>query len=252
MEKTKYLCPKILHNLPFSFCSGCLHGLASKLLAEALEELDIADKSVAFWPIGCSVTLYKYFDLDCILVPHGRGPAAAGALKRVYPDKIVFTYQGDGDLAAIGTNEIIHAANRGENITVIFINNAIYGMTGGQMAPTSLIGQKTTTTPYGKTANDGFPIKMCELLNTLGAPAYIVRVSLSSFAHIKKAKAAIKKAFKYQMEGKGFSFVEILSNCPTNWQMTPEDSINHVKKIMEKNFPLGVFREPDTEAENDK
>lgn len=247
-EKKIYSKPKVLINLPFSFCPGCHHGIASKLLAEVIEEFDIADKTIALWPIGCAVMLYEYFDLDCIIVPHGRAPAAATALKRVQPDKIIFTYQGDGDLAAIGTAEIIHAANRGENITVLFINNAVYGMTGGQMAPTTLLGQKTTTTPEGRTSeNEGVPIRMCELLNTLEKPAYIARVSLISPKNVAQAKNAIRKAFKFQIENKGFSFVEIISNCPTNWQMTPFETLEYIKEKMEKQFPLGVFREPKEE-----
>lgn len=236
--------PAILDNLPFSFCPGCHHSTTHKLIAEVLEELKIENKTIGVVGVGCCAVSYKFFKLDFINAAHGRAMAVATGIKRVQPDKIVFTYQGDGDLAAIGLLETIHTANRGENITVIFINNAIYGMTGGQMAPTTLIGQKTTTTPKGKTASEGDPLRMCELLNTLKAPAYIHRVSLVSPGEIVRAKKVIDTAFRCQIENKGFSFVEVVSNCPTNWKMTPLDSLNYINVEMKKYFPPKKFRSP--------
>ncbi|HOB64732.1 MAG: hypothetical protein GX095_02320 [Clostridiales bacterium] len=240
-EKTK-----MLTDVNFHYCPGCTHGIAHRLIAEALEELGCEGKAIGIAPVGCAVFAYKYFNCDMQQVAHGRAPAAATGVKRVCPDKVVFVYQGDGDLASIGTAEIIHAAARGENITVIFINNAIYGMTGGQMAPTTLIGQKTTTSPHGRDASvSGNPIKVCELLSTLDGPSYIARCALSDPANVMKAKKAITKGLKNQIEGKGFSLIELLSTCPTNMGITPIAALDYVKNEMTKIFPLGVYKDID-------
>lgn len=235
--------PKSLKQAQTHYCGGCGHGIIHRLIGEVLDELNIREKTIGTAPVGCAVLLYFYFNCDIIECAHGRPPAVATAMKRLMPDKILFTYQGDGDLAAIGTTETIHTANRGENITIIFINNAVYGMTGGQMAPTTLLGQKTTTTPFGRRSKEeGFPIKVCELLATLDGPTYIERVAVNSPKNITKTKAAIKKAFQYQSENKGFTFVEILSPCPTNWKTSTLESLKYVDKMMEY-FPLGVFKD---------
>jgi len=234
--------PGSLKQAETHYCSGCGHGIAHRLVAEVLDELNIREKTIGTAPVGCAVLLYDYFNCDIIECAHGRPPAVATAMKRLMPDKIFFTYQGDGDLAAIGTTETVHTANRGENITIIFINNAIYGMTGGQMAPTTMLGQKSTTTPFGRGKEEGPPIKVCELLKTLDGPTYIERVAVNSPKNIIKTKAAIKKAFQYQIENKGFTFVEILSPCPTNWKLSPKDSLEYVNKMQEI-FPLGVFKD---------
>jgi len=226
------------------YCPGCGHGIVHKLVAEALQDMGLQDKTIFVSPVGCSVFAYYYFDVGNIQVAHGRAPAAATGIKRACPDKIVISYQGDGDLAAIGTAEILHAANRGEKITVFFVNNAIYGMTGGQMAPTTLVGQKSTTSPWGRRpSNEGFPLHMCELLSALEAPAYIERVALSDNKNIMKARKAIRKALELQRDGVGFSFVEILSPCPTIWGKEPVDARNWVAKEMIPVFPLNVFRD---------
>lgn len=226
------------------YCPGCGHGVAHKLIAEALEELGLQDRAVVVSPVGCSVFAYYYFDTGNVQVAHGRAPAAATALKRSNPESIVISYQGDGDLAAIGTAEIVHAANRGENICVFFVNNSIYGMTGGQMAPTTLVGQTSTTSPWGRRANnEGFPIKMAEMLSSLEAPAYIERVSLGDNKNIIKARKAIRKALENQKNGIGFSMVEILSPCPTILKMDPVVARKWVHETLEKNFPLGVYRD---------
>jgi 2-oxoisovalerate ferredoxin oxidoreductase beta subunit len=226
------------------YCPGCGHGVAHKLIAEALTELGLQDRSVLVSPVGCSVFAYYYFDVGNVQVAHGRAPAAATALRRSNPESIVISYQGDGDLAAIGTAEIIHAANRGENITVIFINNAIYGMTGGQMAPTTLVNQASTTSPYGRNPqNEGFPLHVCELLSSLEAPVYIERVALADAKNIIKAQKAVKKALTLQSQRAGFTFVEILSPCPTIWKKDPIEARRWVNEVLIKNFPLGVFRE---------
>ena len=226
------------------YCPGCGHATLHKLLGEVVDELGIRKRVIMIEPVGCSVLALKYLKFDGIQGPHGRAPAIATAVKRLRPESIVITYQGDGDLAAIGTNEIIHAANRGELFTVVFVNNAVYGMTGGQMAPTTLLGQKSTTTPTGRFAEFcGYPLRVCELLNTLDSPVYLERVSLFDVEHILKTRAALKKALLNQIEGRGFSLVEVLSNCPTNWKMTPEESWEFVKNEMTKVFPLGVFRD---------
>ncbi len=226
------------------YCPGCGHGVAHKLIAEALQELGLQDKTIFVSPVGCSVFAYYYFDVGNVQAPHGRAPAAATGIKRSCPDKIVISYQGDGDLAAIGTAEIVHAANRGEKITVFFVNNGIYGMTGGQMAPTTLVGQKSTTSPWGRRpSNEGFPIHVAELLATLEAPAYIERVALSDNKNIMKARRAIRKALEIQRDGTGFSFVEILSPCPTIWGKDPVEARRWVLDKMMPTFPLNVFRD---------
>ena len=236
--------PKALTDNQLHYCPGCTHGIIHRLVAEALDELGIEGKTVGIASVGCSVFTYNYFNCDMVQAAHGRAPAVATGVKRANPENIVFTYQGDGDLAAIGTAETVHAAARGENITVIFVNNAIYGMTGGQMAPTSLPGQVTQTSPYGRdTKTVGFPIRVSEMLSTLEAPAYIERVAVNSVKCVKDAKRAIKKAFQCQLEGKGFSLVEVLSTCPTNWGMTPDKAMNWLEENMKPYYPLGVFKD---------
>ncbi|MDR0751626.1 MAG: 2-oxoglutarate oxidoreductase [Christensenellaceae bacterium] len=235
---------KMLTDTPFHYCPGCTHGVAHRIVAEVLEEIGAEGNVIGIAPVGCAVFAYNYFNCDIQQVAHGRAPAAATGAKRCNPDKIVFAYQGDGDLASIGTAEIVHAAARGENITVIFINNAIYGMTGGQMAPTTLLGQKSTTSQKGRSAIvNGNPIRVSEMLAVLDGPSYIERVSLGDVAGVIKAKKAVKKAFENQKAGKGFSMVEMLSTCPTNWGMLPLDACTFVKKEMTKVFPLGVFKD---------
>ena len=236
--------PDSLQDRPLHYCPGCTHGIVHRLVAEALDELKVREKTVGIAPVGCAVTAYNYFNCDMQQAAHGRAPAVATGVKRVLPDHVVFTYQGDGDLASIGTAEIVHAANRGEQITVIFINNAIYGMTGGQMAPTTLPGQKTTTSPYGRDVKTaGYPIKMTEMLNTLEAPLFLARVSVHDPKQVNKAKEAIKKAFAAQINGKGFAMVEVLPTCPTNWGMTPVEALKWLENNMGPQFPLGVVRD---------
>lgn len=228
------------------YCPGCNHGIIHRLVAEAIDELDIREKTIGVAPVGCAVLAYNYFNCDFQEAAHGRAPAVATGIKRVLPDRVVFTYQGDGDLASIGMAEIVHAANRGEKITVIFVNNAIYGMTGGQMAPTTLVGQKTTTSPYGRDAQTtGYPIKMVELLDTLTSPAFLARVSVHDPKNVINAKKAITKAFEMQVKGVGFSLVEVLSTCPTNWGMTPVEALKWLETKMIPVFPLGVVRSPE-------
>lgn len=235
-----------LTDAPFHYCPGCTHGICHRLVAEVLEELGVEGNAIGVAPVGCAVMAYNYFNCDMQEAAHGRAPAVATGIKRVHPDKVVFTYQGDGDLAAIGTAETVHAAARGENITIIFINNTIYGMTGGQMAPTSLPGQVTQTSPYGRDIKtQGNPIRVSEMLSTLDGPSYIARVSLDTVPNIKKAKAAIKKAFQNQIEGKGFSLVEVLSTCPTNWGMSPIEAIKRLQDDMIPYYPLGVYKDID-------
>lgn len=230
------------------YCPGCTHGIAHKLVAESLVELGVLDKAVGVAPVGCSVLAYNYFNCDMQEAAHGRAPACATGIKRVRPESIVFTYQGDGDLASIGMAEIVHAAHRSENITVIFINNAIYGMTGGQMAPTTLLGQKATTAQSGRQLEGmGAPIRIAELLAQVPGAKSVERVSLHNPANIRKAKKAIKKAFQNQIEGKGFSIVECLSTCPTNWGKTPVDALKWLEENMIPYYPLGVFRTPEEE-----
>ncbi|MFP4456809.1 MAG: thiamine pyrophosphate-dependent enzyme [Clostridia bacterium] len=241
--------PEALTEVEFHYCPGCTHGIIHRLVAEAIDDLDIRKKTIGVAPVGCSVFAYNYFNCDMHEAAHGRAPAVATGIKRSLPESIVFTYQGDGDLASIGTAEVIHAAARNENMTVIFINNAIYGMTGGQMAPTTLENQKTTTSPYGRDVSKvGQPIKMSEMLATLEGPAYIARTTVHNNKGINRTKKAIKKAFKNQVDKKGFSMVEVLSTCPTNWGMTPIESMKWVEDNMVKQFPLGVYK--DIEEEN--
>ena len=236
--------PKSLKNVQFHFCPGCHHGTIHRLVAEAIDKLNIREETVGVASVGCSVFLYNYFDIDVVESPHGRAAAVATGVKRAMKDKVVFTYQGDGDLAAIGTAEIIHAANRGENFSVIFVNNANYGMTGGQMAPTTVLGQKTATTPLGRDVKlHGHPIKVCELLATLEGVKYLERVSVSKPAYVARAKKAIKRAFQNQIDGKGFSLVEVLSMCPVDWGMDPIEAIKWVDEVMMKTFPLGVVKD---------
>lgn len=234
----------MLTDTPFHYCPGCSHGIAHKLVAEVLEEMGAEGNVVGVAPVGCAVFAYNYFNCDMQEAAHGRAPAVATGIKRVLPDTTVFAYQGDGDLASIGMAEIIHAATRGEKITVIFINNAIYGMTGGQMAPTTLEGQKATTCIYGRNPDiNGNPIKVSELLATLTGPSYIARGALCDPANVRKAKKMIKTAFEHQAAKKGFSMVELLSACPTNWGLTTEQALDYVKNDMQKLYPLGVFKE---------
>jgi 2-oxoglutarate ferredoxin oxidoreductase subunit beta len=236
--------PETLSDKPTHFCPGCTHGTAHRLTAEAIDHFGLREKTIGVACVGCAVFMYDYFNVDVIEAPHGRAPAVATGVKRAQPDKIVFTYQGDGDLAAIGTSEIIHSANRGENITVIFVNNSVYGMTGGQMAPTTLLGQKTTTSPYGRDfRNDGYPIRVAEMLATLEGVAYSVRVSLHDAKSVLKAKKAIRKAFEMQVNEMGFSVVEVLSACHTNWRVSPLEGQKKVVDEMIPYFPLGVFKE---------
>lgn len=233
-----------LTDTPMHYCPGCTHGIIHKLIAETLVELDVLGKAIVVAPVGCAVFAYEYFNCDAHEAAHGRAPAVATGIKRVHPDNIVFTYQGDGDLAAIGTAEIVHAALRGENITVIFVNNAIYGMTGGQMAPTTLVGQRTTTSPYGRQAEgQGYPIRMSEMLATMEGSAYIARVSVHKIPRLNAAKRSIKKAFKMQIKKKGFSMVEVLSTCPTNWGLTPVESLHWLEQNMIPGSPLGVYKD---------
>ena len=234
----------ILTDTPLHYCPGCTHGIIHRLVAEAIDELGIQGKTIGIAPVGCAVFAYNYFNTDMMEAAHGRAPAVATGCKRVNPDNIVFTYQGDGDLASIGAAEITHAATRGENITVIFVNNAIYGMTGGQMAPTTLPGQVTTTSPYGRDpALCGYPIRVSEMLATLDGPAYIARCSVHDVKHIMDAKKCIRKAFETQIAKKGFSMVEVLSSCPTNWGMTPREALNWLEANMIPQYPLGVKKE---------
>ena len=236
--------PKSLTDATLHYCPGCTHGIVHRLVAEAIDELGIEGKTIGIAPVGCSVMAYDYFACDMIEASHGRAPAVATGVKRSLPDHIVFTYQGDGDLASIGLCETVSCACRGENVTIIFINNAIYGMTGGQMAPTSLVGQVTQTSPYGRDPKtQGMPIRICELLSTLDAPAYLERVAVNNVAHVRQAKKAILKAFRTQVEGRGFSLVEVVSTCPTNWGLTPEKACAFVEEKMIPFYPLGVYKD---------
>jgi len=242
--KALYERPSALLDVQTHYCAGCGHGTMHRLLAEVLEELDILECTIGIAPVGCAVLAYDYVDIDWTEAAHGRPPAVATGLKRTHPDKVVFTYQGDGDLASIGMAETIHAANRGENITIIFINNGIYGMTQGQMAPTTLIGQKTATTPRGRDPKEtGHPIKMCELLNQLQAPALLARTTVASPRRVRETKKLLKQAFRYQMEGVGFSMIEVLSPCPTYWRMRPAEACAHIEHTVTATFPLGVVRD---------
>jgi len=238
----RYKGPKSLTQKEFTYCPGCHHGIIHRLVAEVIDELGVQGKTLMVAPVGCSVFSYEFFDVDGTVAPHGRAPAVATGMKRARPDRIVFTYQGDGDLAAIGTGEIIQAANRGEKITTIFVNNAIYGMTGGQMAPTTLVGMKTTTTPYGRNpANEGFPIHVSEVLKEITGVAFLARTKVSTPQDVNKTKQLIKKAFMAQINNVGFGLVEVLSTCPTNWGLTPVESLKWLEENMTKELPLGVY-----------
>jgi len=238
-EKPKALTDAVLH-----YCPGCTHGIIHRLVAEAIDELGIQGRTIGVASVGCSVFTYNYFNCDMVQAAHGRAPAVATGVKRSDANNIVFTYQGDGDLAAIGTAETVHSAARGENITVIFVNNAIYGMTGGQMAPTTLPGQITQTSPYGRDVEKvGYPIKVCEMLSNVDGATYLERVAVNNVKNVRNAKKAIKKAFQNQIEGKGFSLVEVLSTCPTNWGLAPEKAINWLEENMLPYYPLGVYKD---------
>lgn len=244
MEKKIFQRPKYLKDAVFHYCPGCGHSIIHRLLAEVIEELDIGGKVICVPPAGCAVLAYNYLDFDMGEAPHGRGAAVATGIKRTLPDRIVFTYQGDGDIAAIGTAETIHAANRGENITIIFVNNGVYGMTGGQMAPTTLVGQASTTTPGGRdTSRDGAPLDLSEMLAVARGSVYIERTAVNSPKHIRRTKKAITKAFKVQMAGLGFSLVEILSQCPTNWKLSPVEATQRVEDAMTEIFPIKVIKD---------
>jgi 2-oxoglutarate ferredoxin oxidoreductase subunit beta len=241
---TIYEKSKVLTSVPLHYCPGCTHGIIHKLVAETIDELGVQGKTVGVAPVGCSVFAYNYFDVDMVQAPHGRAPAVATGIARALPDNVVFTYQGDGDLAAIGTAETVHSASRGENIVIIFVNNAIYGMTGGQMAPTSLPGQVTQTSPYGRDVKTaGNPIRVCEMLSTLEGTTYAERVTVTTVPQIRNAKKAIKKAFENQINKRGFSIVEVLSTCPTNWGLTPVESLDWLKDNMMPYYPLGVYKD---------
>jgi 2-oxoglutarate/2-oxoacid ferredoxin oxidoreductase subunit beta len=238
--------PQSLYDRPTHYCPGCTHGVAHRLVAEVIDELGIRRRTVGLAPVGCAVLMYDYISVDFQEASHGRAPAMATGIKRVRPDLIVFTYQGDGDLASIGMGEIIHAANRGERFTTIFINNAVYGMTGGQMAPTTMPGQKTTTSPFGRKPEEtGMPVRMSELLASLATPAYITRQALLKPKYINKAKKAIKQAFEYQLENRCYSFVELISTCPTNWGMTPVDAVQWAEDNLIPYYPLGDVKSPE-------
>ena len=242
--------PHALTDKPFHYCPGCTHGIIHRLVAECIDEFGVEGKAVGVAPVGCSVFAYNYFNCDMIEAPHGRAPAVATGVKRANPDLFVFTYQGDGDLASIGTAETVHIGTRGENVTIIFVNNAIYGMTGGQMAPTSLPGQVTTTSPYGRDRKiQGNPIRICEMMATLDGVAYAERVSVDCVKNVRAAKKAIAKAFKTQIEGKGLSIVEVLSTCPTNWGLSPQKAFEWLREEMIPQYPLGVFKDTTNESE---
>ena len=236
--------PSSLRDVAFHFCPGCHHGIVHRLVADAIDHYNLREKTIGVPGVGCSVFVYEYFNIDVVEAPHGRAPAVATGLKRVLNDRIIFTYQGDGDLASIGMSEIVHTANRGENITVIFVNNTVYGMTGGQMAPTTLLGQQTTTSPYGRdSVQDGYPIRMAEMLATLEGVSLSARVALNTPANVLKAKKIVRQAFEMQTKDMGFTFVEFLSTCPTNWGMNPLKANERVEKELIPYFPLGVFKE---------
>ncbi|MGI6204959.1 MAG: thiamine pyrophosphate-dependent enzyme [Anaerovoracaceae bacterium] len=240
-ERTKFLTDKPTH-----YCPGCTHGLEHKIIGEVLEELGVLDRTIMLLPVGCTAPAYDYANLDSIACLHGRAPATGTGVKAALPDSILYIHQGDGDLLSIGLDETISAASRGENFTVVFANNNIYGMTGGQMAATTLIGQKATTCPRGRDPKlDGYPVGACELINTLTAPKLVARTALYDIPHINQTKKVLKKAFQNQIDGKGYSFVEILSTCPTNWHMSPQQAMEHVKTEMEEVYPLGIFRDED-------
>jgi 2-oxoglutarate ferredoxin oxidoreductase subunit beta len=241
--------PHALKDVPMHYCPGCTHGIVHRLIAEVIDELEIEGRTIGVSPVGCAYNNYEYFNCDMQQAAHGRAPAVATGIKRVHPNNVVFTYQGDGDLAAIGTAEIVHAATRGEKITTVFINNAIYGMTSGQMAPTTLLDQVTTTTPYGRKPEfHGYPVRVCEMLSTLEGAVFVERVSMHDVKNIRSAKKAIKKAFQVQMANKGFSIVEVLSTCPTNWGLSPEEALKWLQENMIPHYPLGNFKGKDLEV----
>ena len=243
--------PKALTDTPLHYCPGCTHGIIHRLVAQAIDSLGIEGETIGVASVGCSVFAYNYFNVDMAQAAHGRAPAVATGIKRSDPSKIVFTYQGDGDLASIGTAETVHAAARGENITIIFVNNAIYGMTGGQMAPTSLPGQVTQTSPYGRDVNTvGYPVRICEMLATLEGTGYVERVAVNNVKNVKNAQKAIEKAFRRQKEGKGFSLVEVVSTCPTNWGKTPQGAMQWLEENMLPYYPLGVYKDKYAEEES--
>lgn len=243
MEKV-FARPASLLETSFHFCPGCHHGIVHRLICEAIEHFGIRERTIGIPGVGCGVFLYDYIDVDVCEAPHGRAPAVATGFKRVLPQNVVFTYQGDGDLGAIGMSEVVHTANRGENITVFFVNNSVYGMTGGQMAPTTLLGQQTTTTPYGRDFHaDGYPIRMVEMLATLEGVAFAARVSLHTPSHVRKARKAVMRAFEMQLKNMGFSFVEFLSCCPTNWGLSPLEAVKRLEEEMIPYYPLGTFKE---------
>ncbi len=243
MEKIVFQRPRSLCDVVTHYCPGCIHGIVHRVVAEAMDELDIREITIGIAPVGCSVLAYNYFNCDFAEAAHGRAPAMATGLKRVLPDRVVFTYQGDGDLAAIGAAEMVHAAARGENITTIFINNAVYGMTGGQMAPTTLPGMVTTSSPYGRDVKTaGYPVRVCELLAQLDGAAYVVRRTAINPREVRRLRSAIRDAFRVQMAGLGYSLVEVVSNCPTNWGMTPPESLNFVREKMLPYYPLGDYK----------
>jgi len=244
MSKIVYQHPRSLKHNIFHYCPGCGHSIVHRITCEVIDEMGIRGITIGVPPAGCAVLAYNYFDVDMIEAPHGRGPAMASGIKRSLPDRVVFSYQGDGDLAAIGMAESFHAANRGENITIIFINNAVYGMTGGQMAPTTMLNQRTTTSPLGRKQKlDGYPVKVSEIFSKIGGATYIERCSVSSPLHVNKTKKAIKKAFQCQIDGLGFSMIEVLSMCPTNWKMSSVDSCKWINDVLGKEFPLGVYKD---------
>ena len=244
-EKTKGLT-----DVPFHYCPGCTHGIIHRLVAECLDELGVLGKTIGVAPVGCSVFAYNYFNCDMIEAAHGRAPAVATGVKRSDPDKIVFTYQGDGDLASIGTAETVHSAARGENITIIFVNNAIYGMTGGQMAPTSIPGMVTQTSPYGRDPKSvGYPVKICEMLSEVDGATYLERVAVNNVKNVRAAKKAIKKAFQNQIDGKGFSLIEVISSCPTNWGLAPDKALEWLEENMITYYPLGVYKDKTAKEE---
>lgn len=244
-----YARPKLLNRNVMHYCPGCSHGVVHKLVAEIIEELGLEEKAIGIAPVGCAVFAYNYIDCDWVEAAHGRAPALATAVSRLHPENVVFTYQGDGDLAAIGTAETIHACTRGENIVIILINNGIYGMTGGQLAPTTLVGMKATTAPKGRDPREhGYPMHVCEILNQLTAPYYLERTSCNNPANVARTKAAIRKAFQNQLDGKGFSLVEIVTSCPTNWGLEPLEALGFLEEKMFKEFPLGVIRDKDKEG----
>ena len=243
-ENLVYKKPELLNDVPMHYCPGCSHGVVHKLVAEVIAEMGMTEKTIAISPVGCAVFAYKYIDVDWQEAAHGRAPALASAVKRLWPDRLVFTYQGDGDLACIGTAETIHALNRGENITIIFINNAIYGMTGGQMAPTTLIGMKTVTCPYGRDPKlHGYPLKMADIAAQLEGTCYVTRQSVHTVAAINKAKRALRKAFEYSMQGKGANLVEVVSTCNTNWRMSPDKANKWMEENMVPFYPLGDLKD---------